>query len=139
MQRESILFGIIGLLAGSLITIVVVSTAVNNNMTEMMQMMGIRPDRLMMRNSLSNEDHLTDMGMGSSMTEMMLSLEGNSEEVDQKFLSAMIIHHQGALEMARKVQGSTQRAELKKLADDIISAQTNEIGQMRQWQKEWFD
>ncbi|KKT72900.1 MAG: hypothetical protein UW69_C0077G0013 [Microgenomates group bacterium GW2011_GWA2_44_7] len=31
MQRESILFGIIGLLAGSLITIVVVSTAVNNN------------------------------------------------------------------------------------------------------------
>ncbi|KKT72899.1 MAG: hypothetical protein UW69_C0077G0012 [Microgenomates group bacterium GW2011_GWA2_44_7] len=92
-----------------------------------------------MRNSLSNEDHLTDMGMGSSMTEMMLSLEGNSEEVDQKFLSAMIIHHQGALEMARKVQGSTQRAELKKLADDIISAQTNEIGQMRQWQKEWFD
>ena len=50
----------------------------------------------------------------------------------------MIIHHQGAVDMAKQVLVKSKRPELLKLANDIISSQTEQINQMKTWQTSWF-
>ncbi|HWP29779.1 MAG TPA: DUF305 domain-containing protein [Chloroflexota bacterium] len=54
------------------------------------------------------------------------------------FLSLMIPHHQGALDMARLVPDRTAREELQALAADIIRSQSAEIEQMTRWLAEWY-
>ena len=80
----------------------------------------------------SNSTHMGMMGDTSDMT----SLE-NADDFDRAFVQGMIPHHQMAVMMANMLKGGTQRPEMKKLADDIVSAQTDEIELMRQWLKEW--
>ncbi len=74
------------------------------------------------------------MGMGDETD--MARLE-QAEEFDKAFIEEMIPHHQMAVMMASMLKSGTQRPEMKKLADDIITAQTNEINQMRQWYSAW--
>lgn len=77
--------------------------------------------------------------MDSSMSSMVNDLEKETGEArDAAFLEGMIVHHQGAIEMAQIVAKSTKRPELKQMANDIISAQTAEITTMQGWLKEWF-
>ncbi len=80
-------------------------------------------------------------GMNMSMQDMMNSLDGKTDDdFDKIFISSMIRHHQGAINMARSAQENAGHQEIKDLADDIISAQTREIEMMMQWQKDWgFD
>lgn len=59
------------------------------------------------------------------------------EAYDKMFLSNMIIHHQGAVDMAKLALVNAQRQELKDMANDIISAQTKEISNMQSWQTDW--
>jgi uncharacterized protein (DUF305 family) len=40
--------------------------------------------------------------------------------------------------MAQEVLAKSQRPEMKKLAQDIITAQNREINQMKQWRKAWY-
>lgn len=99
----------------------------------MMNMMGMKTQQSMM-----GKQNTGMMGMNSSMDDMMKSVEGKSgDEFDKNFISAMTIHHQGAIEMAKEAKANATHMELKKMADDIISAQTSEIEQMRMWQKDW--
>ncbi len=79
----------------------------------------------------------------SSMAEMMqymnAGLVGKSGDVfDQAFLDEMVMHHQGAVEMAKLVLATSKRPELIKLANDIITAQTKEINMMSGWRQTWF-
>jgi uncharacterized protein (DUF305 family) len=77
--------------------------------------------------------------MDSMMQDMMAGLQGKTGDAfDKEFLAEMIVHHQGAVEMAKAVLATSKRPELIKLASDIISAQTKEIGMMQDWQKAWF-
>lgn len=77
--------------------------------------------------------------MHDSMAGMMALLEGKKgNELDKAFLEQMIVHHEGAVEMARAVKARGSHAELQTLADAIIEAQTKEIAQMRTWQQEWY-
>lgn len=79
-------------------------------------------------------------GMHGAMNGMMMSLEGKTgDTLDLAFLDEMIVHHQGALEMAQTLLGGTKRPELVKLGNDIITAQTKEIQMMKDWRKEWFN
>lgn len=79
------------------------------------------------------------MGMHDEMQGMMVGLSGKSgDELDKAFLSGMIVHHEGAVEMAKAVLASGKHTELKQMAEAIISAQTTEIGQMKQWEKTWY-
>ena len=79
------------------------------------------------------------MDMDSMMKGMSASLEGKSgDEFDKTFLSEMIVHHEGAVVMAKQVLSTSKRPELIKLANDIISAQTKEIDMMKVWQSSWF-
>jgi uncharacterized protein (DUF305 family) len=77
--------------------------------------------------------------MQHTMDSMSAGLEGKTgDEFDKAFLKEMIVHHEGAVEMAHAVHATSKRPELLKLADDIISAQTSEIELMKQWQHDWF-
>ena len=78
-------------------------------------------------------------GMHEGMTGMDLkkldSLKVN--EFDLEFIRQMIPHHEGAIIMARELNGKTERPELRALADAVIKAQTDEITKMREWQTAW--
>ncbi|WP_298482089.1 DUF305 domain-containing protein [uncultured Chloroflexus sp.] len=71
---------------------------------------------------------------GGMMMEMgpMAVPDGNAP-FDQRFLEAMIPHHEGAIAMARDALLKVKHAEIKKLAQTIITAQEAEIAQMRAW------
>lgn len=68
-------------------------------------------------------------GMGGMDLQKLESLKG--AEFDVEFIRQMIPHHEGAIVMAKAVKASASRAELKELAEDIISAQQSEITQMK--------
>ena len=77
--------------------------------------------------------------MSGTMSEMTSTLAGKTgAELEQAFLDEMIIHHQGAIDMAQMVKIGSNRPELRQLAEDIIAAQTKEIEMMRQWLSQWF-
>jgi uncharacterized protein (DUF305 family) len=79
------------------------------------------------------------MDMDSAMSSMTSSLNGKTgDEFDKTFLSEMIVHHMGAVDMAKMVLTTSKRPELIKLANDIITAQNVEIKMMQEWQQAWF-
>jgi uncharacterized protein (DUF305 family) len=49
----------------------------------------------------------------------------------------MISHHQSAIDMAKLAQQNAKHDEVKTLAGNIITAQTAEIAQMKEWQLQW--
>lgn len=57
---------------------------------------------------------------------------------DQRFISAMIPHHQGAIAMAELALDKARRPEIRALAQRILSSQGQEIAQMRQWYQQWY-
>ena len=81
----------------------------------------------------------SQMGTGNAMDDMMSGLTGlRGDAFDKAFLSQMIIHHEGAVVMAEAALRDAKHSELKSMAEDIISAQTREIEQMRNWRKTWY-
>lgn len=79
------------------------------------------------------------MQHGSSMDHSMgMDLGPADANYDLRFIDAMTPHHQGAVEMAKEAQQKSQHPEIKKLADDIIKAQSKEIPQMKQWRQAWY-
>lgn len=77
----------------------------------------------------------------SEMMEGMLTLDELSAlgklrgaEFDSAWIAAMIRHHEGALSMARDLQGNGVSAELLKLAEEIITSQQAEIDAMKAMQ-----
>ncbi|HEY4515766.1 MAG TPA: DUF305 domain-containing protein [Candidatus Paceibacterota bacterium] len=78
------------------------------------------------------------MGMGMMGNETDTEAVKNAKPFDKAFIEEMIPHHQMAVMMAQMLLRTTDRSEMKKLAEDIISAQTKEINQMREWYKTWY-
>jgi uncharacterized protein (DUF305 family) len=69
---------------------------------------------------------------GMMSDEDMTALEkATGAEFDQMFLTMMIEHHEGAIEMARTEQADGEYADAKALAEDIETAQTEEIQTMQ--------
>lgn len=99
---------------------------------------------MMMKQSMRGDMMEAQMGMkedgahGMSMNAMTEALTGLSGDAfDQAFLDLMIVHHEGAVDMARATLVSAKHDELKALAEAILTAQQKEIDQMKQWQKDW--
>lgn len=80
----------------------------------------------------NNGMHMGMMGNETDVTRLE-----QAEDFDRAFAEEMIPHHQMAVMMASMLKNGTQRPEMEKLADDIITSQTNEIDQMRNWLIEW--
>lgn len=128
MKKQAILFGAGGLIVGVAIAWIVAVVAVNGNHTNLMSKMGmdIRSD--------TSQNPMSD----SSMSQMTDSLkEKTGDDFDKAFITDMIAHHQGAINMANLAKNNAKHGEIKSMADDIISAQTKEINQMKMWQTEW--
>ncbi|HKZ34952.1 MAG TPA: DUF305 domain-containing protein [Patescibacteria group bacterium] len=139
MEKQALLYGVVGLLAGSLLTLFVSATAVNNNMSGMMRMMGMHPQGSQLEEGcpVGGDEH-HEVGMDSSMDEMMESMTGKTgDEFDKAFLDAMTVHHQGAIQMAEEAKRSSKHMELQSMSDDIINAQQNEVQMMQGWKKQW--
>lgn len=78
------------------------------------------------------------MEQGMTMEDMVDNLRGKTGDAfDSTFITGMIEHHQGAIDMALLAQQYAGHDEIKNLAEAIITAQTNEIEQMKQWFQNW--
>lgn len=84
---------------------------------------------------VSGQQNIDHSGMNHSMA---MNLGAADASYDMRFIDAMILHHQGAVEMAKAAHQKAQRSEIKQLADDIIKAQNKEIAQMKQWRQAWY-
>lgn len=84
-------------------------------------------------------DNRSAMDMRNMMMDMTSRMDGKKgAELEKVFLEDMIVHHEGAIQMAQKLKDGTTRTELIQMADDIISTQTKEVEMMKKWLGEWF-
>lgn len=127
-MKKSILFGIIGLVVGIVASAATASYAVNGNHISMMKIYAIDTNKVVASSTSAS----------MSMAEMNAALTGKTGDAfDKAFISEMIQHHQGAIEMANLARDNAKHDEVKSLAKDIIAAQTTEISRMQQWQSMW--
>lgn len=79
-----------------------------------------------------SESHMHDMEMGGMLTDAELAelAELKGAAFDQMFLTAMIAHHEGALDMVEMINDSTN-SEVKTLAANIVQSQSAEIEAMK--------
>lgn len=118
MQTKPLLYGLIGFFLGGLL-VAIAATTFN------------KPDQKDMSDSNSS--------MGSmSMDDMTAGLKNKTgDEFDKAFITSMIAHHEGAVEMAKLSEKNAKHEEIKNLSNDIIVAQEKEISEMKRWQMDW--
>ncbi len=58
--------------------------------------------------------------------------------LDQRYLNAMITHHQGAIELATVAKKHSQRREILELSAAIITSEPQLIEELYAWKKEWY-
>ena len=85
---------------------------------------------------MNDGDH---MGMSQSQMgmDMDMPMLRRVKPFDRAFIDMMVPHHVGAIAMAKQLLKEGEQPALRRLASDIISAQTDEIAQMRKWRKAW--
>jgi uncharacterized protein (DUF305 family) len=130
MNKENIMVGVIGLLLGVVVAGFTAGQAVNNSNSGLMRMMGIDTN--------SSEQQTVTNHSTMSMEDMTEELKNKSgEDFDKAFIEMMIDHHEGAVSMAKLSESRAKHDEIKQLSNDIITAQTEEIIEMRKWQSNW--
>ncbi len=96
----------------------------------------------MMGNSRMSEDKMMNDGVEGThhaTDGMMAELSSKTgDEFDKAFLAEMIVHHEGAVDMANAALKNAKHEEIKQMANAIMSSQTVEIEQMKKWQKSWY-
>ena len=86
--------------------------------------------------TISSEPTHNDMVM-DGMTNALKNKKG--AEFDNEFLHEMIMHHAGAIEMAKMAKENAEMAEIKTLSDAIIKTQGEEIKLMESWHDKIHD
>ncbi len=99
----------------------------------------IAPKGTMNTSTMSNQMTADSQDTQNAMDSMVANLKDKKgEDLDLAFIEGMIVHHQGAIEIANIVLEKTKRPEIKKMAEDIISAQSGEITLMKGWLSQWY-
>lgn len=77
----------------------------------------------------SHMDH--DMSMGGMVSEAQMAelSQASGAEFDRLFLELMILHHEGAIDMAQMILDA-DNAEVRSLGEAIVASQTEQIGYM---------
>ncbi|WP_405445955.1 DUF305 domain-containing protein [Streptomyces achromogenes] len=83
---------------------------------------------------MAGMDHSGHTGMSGMMSEadMAALKKATGRDFDNRFLSLMTEHHQGAVEMAATEKRKGRSGDAKAMADEIITAQDAEIKEMKQ-------
>ena len=85
------------------------------------------------------KDNSKREGFGAELMASMKSMSNTSHDmstnIDAQFVSMMILHHQGAIDMAKVVLQFGKDAEIRKLAEAVVAAQESEITFMQNWLK----
>jgi uncharacterized protein (DUF305 family) len=77
------------------------------------------------------------MGMGSKGMARQMVME-NGKYSDERFIDAMVPHHQSAIAMARVALKNAEHEEIKELSRNIVSSQQAEIEELKSIKKEEF-
>lgn len=109
MQTKPLIYGIVGFLIGGLL-VSIAATTFDKTRTD------------------------DDMSMRTMITSLQ---DKTGDYYDKTFVSEMIEHHQGAIDMATMSTERAKHQEVKELSKAIIHAQQQEIAQMKQWQAAW--
>lgn len=93
--------------------------------------------------SQSSSNNAVDPHTGmdhSTMDHSAMRSSPNAAAVDYdlQFIDTMIVHHQGAVDMAKMLPSRAEHVEIKKLGVVIIAAQEREIEEMKSWREKWF-
>lgn len=75
--------------------------------------------------------------MEDKLIDAMLDLVKRMRFSDVEWLKEMIDHHEAAIKMSKMAIDKATHDELKKLAENIIEAQSAEITKMKEWVREW--
>ncbi len=77
------------------------------------------------------DDEYEDTHHYTPMMPDLTTLKG--KELDRAFVSGMIGHHDGAIQMAASIKEKTERPEMKTFAEAIITTQSKEVVDMQVW------
>jgi uncharacterized protein (DUF305 family) len=132
MNTQTIITGVIALLIGA--------TGTQLYHAQMMPMANMSsthhqmPDGSMMKNMGTA---MPSMSMESMMMDMTANLVGKTgKDLEKVFITDMIPHHQGAVDMARILVADPSVSEqMKQFGNAIITAQEAEIRDMKEWLK----
>src|SRR5687768_270448 len=114
METKPLIYGIVGFLVGGLLVSV---AAVTFN----------KP-----------KDEMSTNNASMTMQDMTDALKNKTgDDFDKAFISTMIEHHQGAIDMAKLSDKQAKHQEVKDLSKAVIEAQEKEIADMKQWQNMW--
>jgi uncharacterized protein (DUF305 family) len=132
-KNNSILIGVVAVILGlSLGYMMWGGQSKNIILTNVPNGTHMMPDGSMMANGGS-------MDMTSMMIAMNAELRGKTGDAfDRAFLREMIVHHEGAVEMAKLALTNAKHQEIIDLSKAIITAQNKEIGDMRSWLNSWY-
>ncbi len=119
MNRQPIVYSLVGLLAGGAITALILLTAKS---TSPIPASNITP----------SAQTATPL---NSTTPFRTGMRG---QTDQRFIVMMIPHHEDAVAMADLALIRAKHPELKTLARSIKTTQTREIQDMQTWFKQWY-
>jgi uncharacterized protein (DUF305 family) len=72
-----------------------------------------------------------------SQADMSRLMESTGTEFDLMFVEMMAVHHKGAIDMANTELKEGSLPEVKRLAQQIIDTQQDEIDQLQRWKTEW--
>ena len=125
MKTKTLIYSLISLVAGGTLTGILLI-----NRTQAQTQAARNNSSLLAQTQPQGSPSPSPTGMGMMM---------NQQQVDQHFIQMMIPHHQGAVDMANLALSKAQHSELKKLAQAIITSQTKEIQEMKNWYKTWYD
>lgn len=121
IHRQPILYSLAGLLAGGVITALILLTA--------------RPTA---PSNSSNSDPVSNSTTAPANPASVPVRSRMMGQTDQHFIVMMIPHHEDAVAMADLASNRAQHSELKALARSIKTAQTREIQEMQTWYKQWY-
>lgn len=79
-----------------------------------------------------------DMPMMHDMSMMASLWKLPPQRLEAVFMSQMIPHHLGAIDMAKLVPERAAHQELKDLSKNVIDSQSGEIDQMNGWLSDWY-